>query len=93
MQRAARILRFSGATAFIFGLAQSLALACPMCKSAMEDNPVGTALSWTTLVLIALPVGLVASIGGWIGYVYWRAGRRPHAVAWSPVWREEESET
>jgi hypothetical protein len=64
-----------------------------MCKAAMENNSVGAALSWTTLVLLAVPALLMASIGGWIGYVYWRASRQSDAVAWSPVWREEESES
>jgi len=71
----------------------ALALACPMCKGAMENSPVGAALSWTTLVLIAIPALLIGSIGGWIGYVYWRAGRRPHAIAWSSTWIEKESES
>ena len=96
MRQVTRLRGLSEAAAVLWSLAFLLpaaASACPMCKSAMENNPVGAALSWTTLVLIAAPALLMASIGGWIGYVYWRAARRPDAVAWSPLWVEEESET
>lgn len=54
-------------------------LACEACKDAVKDDPVGAALSATTLVLMAMPALLIGSIGGWVSYVYWRASR--HAVA------------
>jgi len=53
--------------------------ACEACKDAVQNDPVGTALSATTLVLIGMPMVLIGSIGGWIGYTYWRASR--HATA------------
>ncbi len=59
--------------------APTVVLACEACKEAVKDDPVGTALSATTLVLIAMPMLLIGSIGGWVGYAYWRAER--HAVA------------
>ncbi len=49
--------------------------ACPSCKDAVAGDPVGAALSWTTLVLIGVPLVLMGSIGGWVSYVYWRAAR------------------
>ena len=55
-------------------------LACPLCKDALSGDPVGTALSATTLLLIAVPASLVLAIGGWIGFVYWRATRRAAAM-------------
>ena len=60
-------------------LIPTVVLACEACKEAVKDDPVGAALSATTLVLIAMPALLIGSIGGWVGYVYWRANR--HAVA------------
>ena len=55
--------------------------ACPLCKDAIAGDSVATALSATTLLLIAIPATLVLSIGGWIGFVYWRAARQATAVA------------
>src|SRR6266478_5354748 len=47
-------------------LLPSAVLACPACKDALEGDAVGRALSWTTLLMIAVPMVLVGSIGGWI---------------------------
>ena len=55
--------------------APSWAFACPACKDALAADPVGAALSWTTLVLIGVPLVLVGAIGGWVSYAYWRALR------------------
>ncbi len=55
----------------------AVVLACPTCKDAVAGDPVATALSATTLLLLGTPVVLIGSIGGWVGYVYWRAARRP----------------
>jgi len=69
-------------TALLSGLllvAPAVVLACEACKDAVKDDPVGTALSATTLLLIGMPVLLIGSIGGWIGYVYWRASRQAAA--------------
>ena len=63
----------------------SVGVACEACKEAVKDDPVGTALSATTLLLIGMPVLLIGSIGGWIGYVYWRAARPAAAVAGPPA--------
>ncbi len=74
----------------------SIGLACPACKDALEGDAVGRALSWTTLMMIAVPMALVAGIGGWVFFVYWRAAREGGAaaadVSW-PLWAEKESET
>ncbi len=53
----------------------SVALACPLCKDALANDPVAAAFNGTTFLLIAAPSLLVASIGGWVFYVYWRAAR------------------
>ena len=77
----------------------SVVLACPACKDALEGDSVGRALSWTTLLMIAVPMLLFTSIGGWVFFVYWRAARRAaredaaaRSVSW-PMWAEKESET
>jgi hypothetical protein len=74
-------------TALLSGVllvAPAVALACEACKDAVKDDPVGTALSATTLLLIGMPVLLIGSIGGWIGYVYWRASRQAAAADGPP---------
>jgi hypothetical protein len=82
----------------VWGLPSRL-LACPACKDALSGDPVGTALSGTTLFMIAVPMTLILSIGGWIVLTYRRAARRmaeedaaAPVAAW-PVWVEKESET
>jgi hypothetical protein len=82
--------------------ASSAAWACPSCNDAIGNDPVATALSWTTLLLIAMPLLLGGSIGGWIAISYWRAARE-EAVAnrgaavpqssWMHLWAGKESET
>lgn len=73
--------------------------ACPNCNEAVTGDPVAAAFNVTTIALIALPFLLVGSIGSWVTYVYWRAGRHaaataePAAGAWQPIWTEEESRT
>ena len=66
-------------------VAPAVALACEACKEAVKDDPVGTALSATTLLLIGMPILLIGSIGGWIGYVYWRASRPAAADTGPPA--------
>ncbi len=79
-------------------LSPSAVLACPACKDALEGDSVGYALSWTTLMMIAVPMTLFLSIGGWVAFAYWRAARRAAndtatpSLSW-PVWAEKESET
>ncbi len=97
--------RRAGVTTLGVMLAAPMSVAaCPLCKDAIAGDPVGSALSWTTLFLIALPAVLVGAIGGWVWYVYWRAARRDWPASadppvqlregvWRPIWREEESET
>jgi len=74
------------------------AVACPLCKDAIANDPVAAAFNSTTEFMIAVPFLLIGSIGGWIGYRYLRSTRRadtpePAPAAWGPVWREKESET
>ena len=67
--------RLVAALASLALLAPSAVLACEACRDAVANDPVGTALSATTLLLIGVPALLMGSIGGWIGYMHWRARR------------------
>ena len=87
-ERSARVY-WMGALSWVL-LTPAVGLACEACKEAVKNDPVGTALSATTLVLIGMPMVLIGSIGGWIGYAYWRAARRvaheaPSEIVSEPV--------
>jgi hypothetical protein len=71
----------------------SSVLACPMCEVALKGDPVVAAFNGTTMLLIAVPALLFGSIGGWVSYVYWRAGRQAERLDWSSNWTEKESRT
>ena len=77
--------RFSLALALLglLGPAAShvLAQGCAMCGSALKDDPLGRAIGWSVLFLVAAPYAVVGSLGGYILYTYWRpAGRRRASV-------------
>lgn len=75
-----------------FAVAPAAALACPLCKDAITNDPVAAAFNGTTLLMIGAPIALVAAVGGWIAYVYWRSARRTVAASgWA--WRGKESAT
>jgi hypothetical protein len=95
---ASSLRRAAAATLGVMLTAPAVAMACPSCKSAIENDPVAAAFNSTTILMIAVPMGLVVSAGGWIFYAYWRARRAVDAgahsgMAWRPVWTEKESET
>jgi hypothetical protein len=77
-------------------------LACPLCKDAIAGDPKAAVLSWTTLLMIAVPFALVGAIGTGIVYVHWRAARddaleHPDPAAsdapWFPTLAERENES
>ncbi len=83
MKRSRQSFWLSGAAAVLLGIvvaAPAAVLACPSCKDAISNDAVADAFSWTTLLLIAMPMLLVGSIGGWVAYVYWRAARSAAAA-------------
>lgn len=89
IERSARVY-WMAALSWALLLAPTVGLACEACKDAVKNDPVGTALSATTLVLIGMPMVLIGSIGGWIGHAYWRATRQaapeaPSEIASEPV--------
>jgi len=73
--------RCGTAVGWLVLLAATAARACPNCADAIADDPVGYALSWTTLLMIAVPLLVFGSIGGWLLYTYRRAARQQSATA------------
>jgi hypothetical protein len=96
-----RTIRHWAAAGFVVAmLSASAALACPTCKDAIAGDPVARAFSWTTLFMIAMPLTLVASIGGWVAFAHWRARSespadtmRPADQPWVHAWAGKENET
>ena len=62
--------------------ADAFAQACAMCGSAFgADDPVGRAISWSILFLMAAPYVIVGTVAGLLLFVHRRApggGRRRH---------------
>jgi len=63
------------------GASRALAQSCAMCGTALADDPLGRAFSWSILFLMAAPYTIFGTIAGWIFFTYRRAlGRRRAAV-------------
>jgi hypothetical protein len=75
--------RFSLAAALLAllgpGASHALAQGCAMCGTALKDDPLGRAFSWSVLFLIAAPYTVVGLLGGYIFYAYWRPAVRRRA--------------
>ncbi len=53
------------------------AQACAMCGSALANDPLGRAFSWSILFMMAVPYAVVGTAGAWLYYMHRRApGRR-----------------
>lgn|SRR5512145_916310 len=59
---------------------QAFAQGCAMCGSALGDDPLGRAISWSVIFMMATPYMVVGSVGGWILYKHWRARPERGAV-------------
>jgi hypothetical protein len=53
-----------------------LAQGCAMCGSALANDPVGYAISWSILFLMTTPYAIVGAVASWLYFTYRRAGRR-----------------
>jgi hypothetical protein len=62
------------------GASLAVAQSCAMCGSALVDDPVGRAFSWSVLFLMAAPYTIAGTIGGWIVLRHRRAGQHRHAA-------------
>jgi len=53
------------------------AQACAMCGSALANDPLGRAFSWSILFMMAMPYTVIGAAGAWLYYMHRRApGRR-----------------
>jgi hypothetical protein len=66
------------ATALVVGRALPAgAQACAMCGSALANDPLGRAFSWSILFMMATPYTVIGAAGAWLFYMHRRApGRR-----------------
>jgi hypothetical protein len=65
------------ATALVVGRAlPSAAQSCAMCGSALSDDPLGRAFSWSILFMMAVPYTVVGAAGAWLYYMHRRAPGR-----------------
>ncbi|MFQ5665704.1 MAG: hypothetical protein ACE5I7_04660 [Candidatus Binatia bacterium] len=79
-----RMWRVGAALSGVLLTVPGVALACPMCQAAVEQDPVMAALNATTLLMIAVPLLLVGSIGGWVFSAYRRSARAESAGSARP---------
>jgi hypothetical protein len=66
------------ATALVVGRALPAgAQACAMCGSALSNDPLGRAFSWSILFMMAVPYTVIGAAGAWLYYMHRRAPGRP----------------
>ena len=68
--------------AMLFSHADALAQGCAMCGTVVNGSkdPLAKGLAYSIVLMLAIPNVLVASIGGWLVYVYRRAAFRTEAA-------------
>jgi hypothetical protein len=62
------------------GADRALAQGCAMCGTALRDDPVGQAFSWSVLFLMAAPYVVFGLLGGYVFYAHRRPGRGRSSV-------------
>lgn len=72
--------------ALAVSFAPALALACPVCGQGREGS--GTALLIMTLILTALPLGMIAGVIGWLAVRVRRAEREAALLSPPPTARD-----
>ena len=58
----------------------ALAQSCAMCATALANDPLGRAFSWSILFLMATPYVIVGTAGAWLFYMHRRTPRRSRAA-------------
>ncbi len=63
---------------------------CAMCATMVDgtDDPLARGLNVSILFMLSMPFLMVASVGTWFTYMYWRS--RPRQVPLRLIQREEE---
>jgi hypothetical protein len=89
--RAQALARLSGLlmAAALALLLPGAAEACAVCGSGppLPGHRVPHEFFWGTLFLMVMPLAVAGSIGGWLLYVHWRAGRlRAWELALGRLW-------
>lgn len=75
-------MRLLGTISLVFVAVVARALpaaaqSCAMCGSALANDPLGRAFSWSILFMMATPYTVVGAAGLWLYFMYRRApGRR-----------------
>jgi hypothetical protein len=68
----------------------ALAQSCAMCGSSFgPGDPTGRAISYSILFLMAAPYTLLTVIGGWLYFMYRRAGGRRRASVLHLPWARQ----
>jgi hypothetical protein len=49
---------------------------CAMCGSALSEDPLGRAISWSILFMMAVPYTVIGAAGAWLYYMHRRAPGR-----------------
>lgn len=70
-----------------------LAAACAVCGTGppLPGHKVPHEFFWGSLFMLVIPFAVFAGMGGWLGYMYWRAGRGrsadpPLRALWVHAW-------
>jgi len=64
-------------TAAVARALPAAAQSCAMCGSALANDPLGRAFSWSILFMMATPYTVIGAAGAWLYYMHRRApGRR-----------------
>jgi len=80
--RKTRLLVPAVAVAAVLGAAADvLAQACAMCGSALSDDPLGRAISWSIIFLMAAPYTIVGTAALTLVWIHRRAAGRRRAAS------------
>lgn len=71
---------FLVAAASVLLAAAARAQSCAMCRSALGDDALGRAFSWSVLFLMAAPYTIVGTAAAFLFYKHWRASGRRRAT-------------
>lgn len=79
----AGVAGLSIASALALSGTEALAQGCAMCGTAVSspEDPLARGLAYSIALMLAVPNLLIASIGGWLFYVYRRAAQQSSGAA------------
>ena len=79
--RPLRLVPVFAAATVLGAAADALAQACAMCGSALSDDPLGRAISWSILFLMATPYTIVGTVLLSLVWIHRRAAGRRRAAS------------